>query len=127
MTRIVAAISVVAQIMGIAAFGWLLFEFFTLPGELLEHVVSDPDITKRFVEETLVSYRPWFLAGFVGGFVGWLLILKAWCRDAWFMATSRVLAWIWLPLIPVGTVIGALLLSARRKAVNEKDEGHQDT
>ncbi len=126
MTRIVAAASMVAQIIGIAAFGWLVFEFLTLPDELLEQVISDPDFTKRFIAETVISYRPWLLAGYAAGFVGWLLIRNAWCRDAWFLAASRVLAWIWLPLIPIGTAIGALLLSARKKALGEQGGGRFD-
>ena len=117
MARLIAAICVAVQLIGLVAFYWMLFEFFTLPDELLEQFTADTESTERYIAETFASWQPWPFLGFVGAIVGWLLILNGRCRDAWFLAASRVLAWVWLPVFPVGTVIGALVLNARGKAV----------
>ena len=117
MPRLIAAICVVAQLVGLVAIYWMFFEFFTLPDELAEQFMADNESAQHYIFETIDSWQPWPFVGFVSAVVGWLLILNGRCRDAWFLGTSRVLAWIWLPVIPVGTVIGALVLSARAKAI----------
>lgn len=120
MTRLIAGICVAAQLVGLVATYWMFFEFFTLPDELLQQFTADTETAERYLAETFASWQPWPFLGFVGAFVGWLLILNGRCRDAWFLAVSRVLAWIWLPLIPVGTVIGALVLRARAQALRKQ-------
>jgi len=116
---LVAAVSIAAQLAGLVAIYWMCFEFFTLPDELLRQFTANTEATQRYLVETFSSWQPWPFLGFVGALVSWLLILNGRCRDAWFLAISRVLAWIWLPVIPVGTLIGALVLIARTKAIRE--------
>ena len=127
MARLIAAICVAAQLVGLVAIYWMFFEFFTLPDELLQQFTADTETTRQFIVETIESWQPWPFVGFVSAVVGWLLILNGRCRDAWFLAVSRVLAWLWLPLIPVGTVIGALILISRAKAIRERasDSSHR--
>ena len=120
MTKFVAAISIVAQFMGIIAIYWMLFEFFTLPEELLRQFTADADSIRRYVVETFASWQPFPFVGLVGAVLGWLLIWNGRCRDAWFLTASLPLACLWLPLIPVGTVIGTLVLLARARAIREQ-------
>ncbi len=122
MKQLVAAASVLAQLVGLVAVYWMLFEFFTLPAELMQQFTSDTESTQRYLVETIDSWQPWPFVGLVGAVLGGFLIFNGGCRDAWFLAVSRVLAWIWLPLIPVGTVIGALVLSAGAKAIREQED-----
>ncbi len=120
MPRLIAGICIAAQLVGLLAIYWMLFEFITLPAELLQQFTADTETTQRHLLETFASWQPWPFVGLVGAVVAWLLILNGRCRDAWFLTTSLILACIWLPLIPVGTLIGALVLFARAKAVREK-------
>ena len=122
MKGFVAAVSIIAQLVGFVAIFWILFEFFTLPDELRQQFFASTETTRRYVVETVDSWQPWPAVGLVGVIVGWLLIMKAWCRDPWFLATSRVLAWIWLVIFPIGTVMGALVLSARARAIRDLKE-----
>ena len=125
MIAAVAIAVVLAQLVGLTAFGWFIFEMITLPQELLDEAAGNLGFANQLVEETIASYRAWWLTGVVGAMVGWLLIFKSWCRDAWFLATTRVLAWIWLLFFPVGTVIGALVLYSRAKALKELADGQR--
>ena len=122
MNKLVAGIAVAAQLAGFVAIYWMLFEFFTLPAELLQQFTADTETTQRYLVETFASWQPWPFVGLVGAVVGWLLILNGRCRDGWFLTASLVLACIWLPLIPVGTVIGTLILFARAKAIRKLEE-----
>ncbi len=119
MLRLIAAISVAAQLVGLVAIYWMFYEFFTLPDELLQQFTADTKTIERYLAETFASWQPWPFVGFVGAVVGWLLIFNGRCRDAWFLAMSRVLALVWLPLIPVGTVIGVMVLFAHARAMRE--------
>ena len=127
MKQLVAAVSILAQLAGLVAIYWMVFEFFTLPDELLQQFTADTESTRSYLTETFASWQPWPFVGLVGAVVAWLLILNGRCRDAWFLGVSRVLAFAWLPLIPVGTVVGALLLFARAKALREQssDRSHE--
>ena len=119
MNKLVAAIAIAAQLVGFVAIYWMLFEFFTLPAELLQQFTADTESTRRYLVETFASWQPWPFVGLVGAVVAWLLILNGRCRDGWFLTASLVLACIWLPLIPIGTVVGAMVLFARAKAIRE--------
>ena len=94
----------------------MCFEFFTLPAELMQQFTADAEAVRQYLVETFASWQPWPIVGIVGAVLGASLILNGRCRDAWFLATSRVLAWLWLPLVPVGTLVGALVLIARSRA-----------
>jgi len=112
-----AALCILAQAIGLLAFGWMMFEFMTLPAELLEQIVADREFAKSFVAETLESYRLWAFYGIVAAIGAWALIARGWYRASWFLASSRVLAFLWLPLVPVGTLLGLLILRARSRTI----------
>ena len=76
MTRLIAAICPAAQLVGLVTICWMLFEFFTLPEELLRQFTADNESTQRYLAETLASWQPWPFVGLVGAVVGWLLILS---------------------------------------------------
>ncbi len=126
MPRLIAGICIAAQIVGLVAIYWMLFEFFTLPAELLQQFTANAETTQQYLAETIASWQPWPFVGLVGAVVAWLLILNGRCRDAWFLTTSLLLACIWLPLIPVGTVIGASVLFARARATREQAADESD-
>ena len=101
--------------------GFMLFDLFSLPDALF----PDRDFTAEeiapYLVETIDSYIPVLGVGIVGAIVAWLLILKGRYWATWFLNASRVFGWLWMPFIPVGTVLGALLLSSRAHAVESQD------
>ena len=123
MGRAIAFIAVAAQLVGLVATYWMFFEFFTLPEELVQQFTADTETARQFLAETFASWQPWPFVGLVSAVVSWLLVLNGRCRDTWFLTASLVLACLWLPLIPVGTVIGALMLIARAKAIRDQTDG----
>ena len=68
------------------------------------------------VLETTVSYWGAFLLGAAGATVAALLIFSSRLDARWFVVSCRVVGWLWIPLVPIGTVLGILLLRARRRA-----------
>lgn len=90
----------------------MLFEFYTSVEILIEIAAGDRAVLKRLILETIASYSFYIGAGIIAAILALLLILKGQYRATWYLRTSRVLAWIWLPFVPVGTLLGALVLSA---------------
>jgi len=122
--RVLAVVSLLAQVTGLLSLAFFVYDLATLPHELIEQAAGDTTLIQQFILETVLSYRSWIGAGVVGAIVAWLLILKEGCRASWFLATSRVLAWSWMPLAPVGTILGVLVLSARSAAI--ADASHEE-
>lgn len=109
----------VTQLVGLISVGFLVFDLATLPESLMAQAADDTAFVNPYIHETVASYGAWFGAGMVAAMVAWLLILKGAYRATWFLRVSRVLAWSWLPLIPVGTIVGLLVLRARTGAIAE--------
>jgi len=119
-----AGTCVIAQIVGLLSIGFMVFDLATLPESLMAQAADDTALVNQYIYETVVSYGAWVGAGMVAAIVAWLLILKGNYRSAWLLTVSRVLAWSWLPLIPVGTIVGVLVLRARAVAIRERK--HED-
>jgi len=121
--RLLAVASVVAQIVGLFSFGYMMYDIFMLPATLIEQAGGDTARVQQYVLETALSYGAWIASGVIGAILTWLLILKDGYRATWFLATSRVIAWIWMPLFPIGTGLGLLVLRARAAAVTDTGSG----
>lgn len=115
-----AGASVAAQVVGLLSIGFMVFDLATLPESLMTQA-ADTAAVNQYIYETVVSYGAWVGAGMVAAIVAWLLILKGEYTAGWFLRVSRVLAWSWLPLIPAGTIVGVLVLSARAAATAEAE------
>ncbi len=118
--KAIAAISVGAQVVGLACIAFMLFEFYASIDKLIEIAAGDKAVLKRLVLETVASYGPYIGIGIIGAISTWLLILKGRYRTAWYLKTTRVLAWMWMAFIPVGTALGVLVLSARSAAIESR-------
>ena len=116
-----AGASVATQLVGLISVGFLVFDLATLPESLLAQAADGTALVDPYIYETVASYGAWFGAGMVAAMVAWLLILKGKYTAPWFLRVSRVLAWSWLPLIPVGTIVGVLVLSARAAAIADAE------
>ena len=115
---ILAGASIAAQIIWFVGFWFLFFDLLSLPNAVFPgQDVSAEDLIPYMVE-TIDSYRPFLGVGIIGAITAWLLILKGRYWAPWFLSASRVVGWLWMPLIPVGTVLGVLLLSSRSAAIS---------
>ena len=120
MKAVVGAISLITQATGFLAIGWMFYDLFTLPDALFEQAGDDTQVIVDAIVDTIASYRPITGAGIVAAFVTWLLILKGRYASSWFLVPARVFAWMWMPLIPVGTIVGVLVLSARSAVLKDR-------
>ena len=116
-----AGASVAAQLVGLLGIGFMVFDLATLPESLMAQAADNTALANQYVYETVASYGAWVGAGMVAAIVAWLLILRGKYTAAWFLRVSRVLAWSWLPLIPVGTTVGVLVLRARSAAIADAE------
>ncbi len=70
--------------------------------------------------DTVVSYWAFIVVGTLGALATWLLIVKGQYLASWFLTTARILGWLWIPLVPLGTVLGILILRSRSRATRER-------
>ena len=112
-----AGASLITQIVGLLSIGFMVFDLATLPESLMAQAADDTALVNQYVFETVASYGAWIGAGLAAALVAWLLILRGKYTASWFLRVSRVLAWSWLPLVPVGTLVGVLVLRARAAAI----------
>ena len=117
---IFAGASVAAQVVWFVGFCFLAWDLLSLPDAIFPgQDVSAEDLVP-YVAETIHSYRFIVGVGIIGALAAWLLILKGRYRAPWFLSVSRVIGWLWMPLVPVGTALGVLLLSARTAAISPR-------
>ena len=55
----------------------------------------------------------------LGAIISWFLIRGHSTIPGWFARTARVLSWLWLVFLPLGTLFGAVQLSLLRNAKRE--------
>lgn len=118
--RIIGWLSLVAQAVFFLGFVFMMRDVFTLPPELVTPD-SDPELVRNYIAETIQSYRQALGIGILGAIATWLIISRAELDDTAFLTTARVLAWLWLPFIPIGTLIGIVILGARRELLAGDD------
>ena len=113
--------SLLAQLAAFAGIGYLIGDLVSLPrvffpdggwtvAQLLPHVF-----------ETAASYWAAFVLGAVSAAAAALIMIRGRLRARWFLSVCRALGWLWIPLLPIGTVLGILLLYARRRALGGVD------
>ena len=109
-----AAMALAGQVMFFVGLVFMFLDLFAIPDALFPGREFTAEEIAPFISETIASYGPLLGLGVAGAVVTWLLLIRGYYRAAWFLKASRVFAWLWVPLIPVGPVIGVLLLAAGR-------------
>lgn len=108
--KFAAAISLVLQLFYVLA----LLEAMTTTVKLIQIVSlygkGDPKMMAGGISVMLVDLFAGAAIGLVGVAIAWWVLRDRKSRPLWFVTTSKVLAWAWIPFIPVGTVIGVLML-----------------
>lgn len=107
---LLAAASVVAHILCFIGAAFLLADLLVLPRVFARQIEGDWLRLWPYAAETLVGWWPLLALGLpAAGLAVWLLWTSRY-DVAWFRRTTRVIGWLWLPLVPIGPVVGAALL-----------------
>ncbi|MEM1262493.1 MAG: hypothetical protein AAGH76_08855 [Pseudomonadota bacterium] len=127
MRSLFAAVSLFLQVVGlfglaIAMLGVLKFVQITA----LYGSPDDPRLVAGGLAQILTGLLVPGMCGFVGVLIAWLLLRKGTESPGWFKQILRVLAWVWIVLVPVGTAVGLLLLVWLRRSTAAESTGDVD-
>lgn len=122
---IVAALSLIAQAVFFIGYVFLLADLYGLTYIITPAMEEDPSLLAPYIRETIVSYQSVIGIGIVGAIVAVVIYQRKIYSADWFLAGTRVAGWLWLPFVPVGTIIGIVLLGARREAIEFREDGEQ--
>ena len=77
-----------------------------------ESVISagDPKLMAGAISTIILDFLIGAVIGFVGVLMAWLVLREKEDRPSWFLPVSTYFAWAWIVFIPIGTVIGILML-----------------
>jgi len=117
-----AAVVLIAQALAFVGLGYMFADIVVLPDVLFPGRRATLAELAPYVVDTVVSYWAVFVIGALGALAALLLILKGKYQATWFLTTARVLGWVWVPLFPLGTVLGILILRARSSAIRQLSE-----
>ena len=125
---LIAAASLIAQAVFFAGFGWMLVDMISLLNIVTPEMEEDSSLLVPYIRETLDSYHPFLGIGVIGAIASYVIYFKSDFRASWYLKGTRILGWLWLPFIPIGTLIGIVLLGARRSAIEStaEDSGELD-
>ena len=122
MKKAVAVASVLAQVACFLAIAVSLIDTGVFIKEMLDISADligsgDEDVLRArfsaYWDEKYISYRPYVGIGVLGGISSWIVLRYLNFRDEWFLTATKILGWLWIPLIPIGTAVGILILSGR--------------
>ncbi len=114
MKHLIAIISAVLQLIYVATLlesistAIKLFQIESLYGPM------DPRMMAGGLSEILVGLAVGVMIGLAGVVLAWRVLRDAEHRPKWFVGASAFFAWAWMVFIPIGTVVGILMLRWRR-------------
>jgi len=82
MRLLLATASLVAQVVGLLALGFMMYDVFTLPDTLVAQAAGDTATFRQYILEAVVSYGPWIALGIAGAITMWLLMRRNRISDA---------------------------------------------
>ena len=112
------ASALIAQAAWFASSAFMVLDIASLPDTVFAGRVFTVEEITPYIRDTVASYSLGAGVGVTGALIAWLLMLKGRFDASWFLLGNRVLGWLWMPFIPVGTAVGVLLLSARAQLLN---------
>lgn len=117
MRSLLAAASLIAQVVFFVGFAWMVVDIFSLVNVMTPEMKEDTSLLVPYIRETLYSYLSVLGVGIIGVTASCIIYLKSNFRASWYLKGTRILGWLWLLLLPVGTLLGLVLLGARKSAI----------
>ena len=75
---------------------------------------GDPKLMAGAISMIFTDLLIGAVIGLAGVLMAWLVLRNRENRPSWFLPVSTFFAWMWMIFIPIGTVIGVLMLKWRR-------------
>ena len=114
MKSLIAAASTVVQLIYVLA----LLEAITSAIKLVQIEVlyesSDPKMMAGAISMVIMDLLIGAVIGLFGVFLAWVVLRNKKEQPSWFIPVITFLAWMWIIFIPIGTVIGILMLRGRK-------------
>lgn len=114
MKSLAAGLSTIIQLIYVLA----LLEAITVTVKTIQivslHGGGDPKAMAGAVSQNIINLGFGTLIGLAGVFIAWRVLRNRDDRPGWFLPVSTFFAWAWMVFVPVGTVIGVLMLRWRR-------------
>lgn len=112
-----AIASLLLQAIGLIGIAYLISDLLVLPGVLFAD--SNWTLAELFpyAIETVLGYWLAFLVPAIGATIAVALVQTGRFRAGWFLALCRIAGWIWVPILPIGPVLGFALLRSRARAL----------
>jgi magnesium-transporting ATPase (P-type) len=82
---------------------------------------GDPKMLAGAISQALMVVIIGAVIGLVGAALAWYVLRRKESRPNWFVSASRTFAFAWMVFVPIGTIVGFLMLRWR-KAGNEPQE-----
>lgn len=114
-----ALASLTAEVLFFVGLAFLVSDLWSLQYIITPAMEDDPLLLTPYIEETVASYGPVYGVGLLGAIANFVLISRIRFHARWFLNGSRFIAWLWMPLLPVGTLIGVVLLGSAREAAKQ--------
>ena len=119
---ILALASLTAEVLFFVGLVFLASDLWSLHYVVTPAMEDDPLLLTPYIEETVASYGPVYGIGLIGAIANFVLVSRAGFHARWFLKATRFIAWLWMPLLPIGTLIGVVLLGSAREASQQKPE-----
>ena len=83
---------------------------------------DDPQMMASAISESFIGLLIGAAVGLIGVFLAWLVLRDKDARPLWFVRLSGFFAWAWMVFLPIGTVVGALMLRWRKSGPQEQPD-----
>ncbi len=77
---------------------------------------GDPKLLAGAISQALMLWILGAIVGLIGVALAWYVLQDKKSRPAWFVSASRSFAFAWMVFVPIGTIIGFLMLRWRKPA-----------
>lgn len=121
-----ALASLGAQTVYLVGFVFLLIDLYGLGYMMTPAMRESPTLLAPYILDTVFSYWSTIGIGMIGAMMAWALCSRGNYRKSWYLNGIRLFGYLWLPFVPVGTLIGVVLLHTH-KAVMRREENNNAT
>ncbi len=110
MKSLAAAASTILQLIYVLALFGAIKPTIELIQNYSLYYAGDPKMIAGAISSIAVFFLIGVAIGLVGVLLAWLVLRNKKNRPSWFLPVSTFFAWAWMVFVPIGTVVGVLIL-----------------